>query len=91
MRERSIGIRELKSKLSACVRDVKGGGTIVVTEHGRRVARIMPEGHSLDERLETLKNAGVILWSGRRLGGMKPDVRPRGKRTVANIVVENRE
>ena len=64
MGERSIGIRELKSKLSACVRDVKRGGTIVVTERGRRVARIMPEGQSLDERLEALKNAGVILWGG---------------------------
>ena len=78
MRERSIGIRELKSKLSACVREVKGGKTIVVTEHGRRVARIMPEAQSLDERLEALKNAGVILWSRRRLGATKPDV-PRAE------------
>ncbi len=91
MRERSIGIRELKSKLSACVRDVKRGGIIVVTEHGRRVARIMPEAHSLDERLKTLKNAGAILWSGRRLGTAKPDVHPRGERTVAEIIVGNRE
>ena len=91
MRERSIGIRELKSKLSACVRHVKRGGTIVVTERGRRVARIMPEGQSLDERLEALKNAGVILWTGHRLGTTKPDVQPRGKRTVADILVENRE
>ena len=51
MRERSVGIRELKSKLSACVREVKRGGTIVVTEHGRRVARIIREGHS--ERAES--------------------------------------
>jgi len=91
MRERSIGIRELKSKLSACVREVKGGKTIVVTEHGRRVARIMPEAQSLDERLEALKNAGVILWSRRRLGATKPDVHTRGKRTVADILVQNRE
>ena len=91
MTERCIGIRELKAKLSACVRDVKRGRTIVVTEHGRRVARIMPEMQSLRERLETLKDAGVILWSGRRLGGAKPDVYPRGRRTVADIVVENRE
>ena len=91
MRERSIGIRELKSKLSACVRDVKKGGSIVVTDHGRRVARIVPEVRSLDERLETLKNAGVILWSGRRLGATKPDVHPRGRRTVADIIVDNRE
>ena len=54
MRERKVGIRELKSKLSECVRDVKMGATIVVTDHGRSVARIVPEGHSLGERLDTL-------------------------------------
>lgn len=91
MRERSVGIRELKSKLSECVRDVKAGATIIVTEHGRRVARIVPEGEPLDERLRTLKTDGTILWSGRRLGKTKPVARVRGKRTVADIVVENRE
>jgi prevent-host-death family protein len=91
MTERRMGIRELKSKLSQCVRDVKMGATIVVTEHGRRVARLVPEADSLDERIATLKNAGSIQWSGRRLGAMKPAVRVRGKRTVADIVVENRE
>ena len=91
MKERRVGIRELKSSLSQCVRDVKAGATIVVTERGRSVARIVPEGHSLTERLETLRNAGSIVWSGRRLGAKKPDVRARGKRTVADIVVENRE
>ena len=75
MRERKVGIRELKSKLSECVRDVKMGATIVVTEHGRSVARIVPEARSLDERLDTLRNAGTILWSGRRLGAGEPSVR----------------
>ena len=41
MAERRIGIRELKSKLSECVREVRSGGTIVVTEHGRPVARMI--------------------------------------------------
>ena len=91
MKERTVGIRELKSKLSECVRDVKAGATIVVTEHGRRVARIVPEAESLDDRLRALRNAGAILWNGRRLGKTKPVARIRGKRTVADIVVENRE
>ena len=91
MKERSIGIRELKSKLSECVRDVKRGGTVVVTEHGRRVARLVPEGDSLDDRLAVLTKAGAMQWSGRRLGRAAPGVRPRGKRTLADIVVENRE
>ncbi len=91
MRERSIGIRELKSKLSECVREVKRGGTVVVTEHGRAVARLVPEGGSLDDRLDILTKAGTILWSGRPLSRATSGVRPRGKRTVADIVVEHRE
>jgi prevent-host-death family protein len=43
MPEKRIGIRELKSTLSECVREVKSGRTIVVTEHGQPVARIIPE------------------------------------------------
>ena len=91
MTERSIGIRELKSKLSECVREVKRGATIVVTEHGKRVARLVPEADSLEERLEALKNSGTVLWSGRRLARTKPEVRARGKRTVSDILVENRK
>jgi prevent-host-death family protein len=90
-RERSIGIRELKAKLSECVREVKRGATIVVTDHGRRVARLVPESESLKDRLDVLKHAGAVSWSGRGLGHAKPDVRVRGRRSVAEIVVENRE
>ena len=90
MKEQRIGIRELKARLSQCVRDVKRGATIVVTEHGRRVARLVPETGSIDERLITLKEAGAILWSGRRLTANGTAVRPKKKPTVADIVAENR-
>jgi len=91
MKERRIGIRELKARLSQCVREVKMGATIVVTERGRRVARMVREGDSLAERLETLRNAGSMQWSGRRLSSTKPVARLRGRRSVADIVVENRK
>jgi prevent-host-death family protein len=90
MKERSIGMRELKSKLSECVREVKKGATIVVTDHGHRVARIIPETQTLEERLDALRNAGAVHWSGRRPETTMPDLRPRGQRSVADIVVENR-
>ena len=90
MSPRRVGIREFKATLSECVREVKRGATIVVTEHGRQVARLVSETDSLEDRLEILKAAGTVLWSGRRLSRTKSDVRPRGKRTVADIVVENR-
>ena len=91
MKERRIGIRELKARLSQCVREVKMGATIVVTERGRRVARMVREGDSLAERVETLRNAGSMQWSGRRLSSTKPVARLRGRRSVADIVVENRK
>jgi len=91
MAERKIGIRELKSTLSECVREVKSGRTIVVTEHGRPVARIIPEAASLRVRVEALRRAGAIAWSGRRLRPAKPVGKLRGEKTVADLVVENRE
>jgi prevent-host-death family protein len=91
MGERRVGIRELKSTLSECVREVKAGRTIVVTEHGQPVARIIPEAVSLQERVEALRRAGAIAWSGRRLRAAKPVGRARGNKTVADLVVENRE
>ena len=88
--ERRVGIRELKARLSEYVRDVKAGATVVVTEHGRSVARLVPDTGSMDERLDALKAAGSVLWSGRRLG--RPPSAPRTKRprTVAAILVEDR-
>ena len=92
MAERRIGIRELKSKMSECVRGVRSGGTIVVTARGRPVARMIAYASSLCERLEVLTNAGVILWSGRRLKPMKPVARVRtSRRTIADLLSENRE
>jgi prevent-host-death family protein len=90
-REKRIGIRELKSTLSECVREVRAGRTIVVTDHGQPVARIIPEAVSLRERVDALRKAGAIAWSGRRLRPPKPARKVRGARTVADLVVENRE
>jgi prevent-host-death family protein len=90
MRERGVGIYELKSKLSQCIREVKQGATIVVTERGRPVARLVPNVDSFTERLAILRKNGAVLWSGRRLAKAKPAARTRGKQTLADIVVEDR-
>jgi hypothetical protein len=46
---------------------------------------------SLRERIEALKRAGTIAWSGRRLRPAKPAGKVRGAKTVAELVVGNRE
>lgn len=90
MRERRVGIRDLNSKLSEYMRDVTSGTTIVVTDHGRQVARIIPETDSSEQTLARLKTAGKVMWSGRRLKKKKPAVRVRGTGNVSDIVIENR-
>ena len=63
MGEMNVGVRDLKSRLSEYLRQVKAGQTIVITEHGRPVGRIVPAAQSLDDRLQAMVQAGLIAWS----------------------------
>ena len=51
MKERNVGVRKLKANLSACLRHVKSGETIVINERGKPIGRIYPIEMSLEERL----------------------------------------
>jgi len=91
MTETTVGIRELKSQLSKYLRQVKAGQTIVITEHGKMVGRIVPPEMPLEDKLEAMRRAGLIRWSGRKLKPMKPIARLRGNKSIADIISENRE
>ena len=90
MRERRVGIRDLEAKLGEYIRDVEAGDTVVITDHGRQVARIVPETDSIEQQLAVLRATGAFLWSGRRLEVKKPEVRVRGAGSVSEIAIENR-
>jgi prevent-host-death family protein len=92
MAERKVGVRELKAKLSGYLQEMKKGHTIVITDRGRPVGRIVPTLESLEDRVQSLVRSGVASWSGHTL---KPG-RPLGKlksgsKTLAEIVVEDRD
>lgn len=91
MSEMNVGVRDLKARLSAYLRQVKAGRTIVITEHGEPIGRLSPVGLSLEARLQAMVEAGQATWSGKKLGRVAPVARVRGKRTVAELVVEDRE
>ena len=58
-----MGIREAKAKLSAVVSRVRAGETIVLTDRGRPVARVVPiaKGQAtLPERLAALEARGWV-------------------------------
>ncbi len=91
MAQEKIGIRELKTRLGKYVRHVKAGNIVVITEHGKPVGRIVPMSATLESRAGELARAGLIAWSGRKLKTLKAVPRTRGKRTVAELLLENRE
>jgi prevent-host-death family protein len=91
MEQTKVGIRELKENLSKYMTKVKSGQTIIITDHGKPVGRIIPEGQSLEERIEALRKAGVIAWSGKKLKRIKPPAVNRSDKLVSDIVIEMRK
>jgi prevent-host-death family protein len=88
---RKVGIRSLKARLSSYLRQVKEGGSIVITEHGKPIGQIVPVKVPKPERVRQLIQAGIASWSGQKLRPVRHRPRVRGKRTVADLLVENRE
>jgi len=91
MTQTTVGIRELKTRLGSYVRHVKSGRTLVITERGKPVGRIVPVSQSIETRAHELVRAGLIAWSGRKLTRARPVARARGRRTVSELLLENRE
>ena len=48
-------------------------------------------GMSVETRARELVHAGLIAWSGRKLKRARPIARTSGKRTVAGLLLEDRE
>jgi prevent-host-death family protein len=90
----TIGVRELKAQLSQTLRQVKAGETVIITERGKPIGRIVPLETSLEERMQELMAAGVLSWNGKKFGSRPRDVRParvKGPVTVAELLLEDRE
>jgi prevent-host-death family protein len=91
MSEARASIRELKSRLSHYLRLTRAGESVVITDRGVPIGRIVPVGPELAERLAAMRDAGQAQWSGRKLAAVKPIAKVRGRRTVAELLVEDRE
>lgn len=56
-------MRELKNSLSRYLKRVREGETVVVTDRGEPIARIIPT--RIPEHLAKLMAAGRVTWSGK--------------------------
>jgi len=86
-----VSVRELKGRLSHYLRLAREGESVVITDRGVPIGRIVPIGQNLEQRLTAMHEAGVAQWSGRKLERRKPPAKLRGEKTVAEVLVEDRE
>ena len=84
-------IRELKARLSHYLRLAKAGKTVEITEQGTPIGRIVPTSGALAERIEAVVRSGLVAWNGRKLRPRPPVARLRIRKSVAQILVEQRQ
>lgn len=83
----TVGVRELKNRLSEYLDRVQSGERLVVSERGRPVAVILPAG--IDPRLEELLRDRVVRWDGGKPRGSSRAPKIKGP-TVTQAVIEGR-
>jgi len=86
-----VSIRELKSRLSHYLRLTKQGTSVVITDRGVPIGYIVPIGQDLAQRLDAMRQTGLTQWSGKKLRRLKPVAKAHGSKTVAQLLVEDRE
>jgi prevent-host-death family protein len=94
----NVSVRDLKANLSRYLKDARAGRDVVVTSRGRPVARLLavpeqsaePAGKELLRRLRLI--SGVRVGSGgKQLGASRPIKIGRGQKTLAQMVLEDRD
>ena len=92
---KTVGSRELKNRLGRYLKLVGKGETLIVTDRGKPVARIVPadinagEGISVDEVLKQMEAEGHLRLGTRPFKRFKP-VRLKGK-PLSKIILEDRD
>ena len=91
MIEPGVNIRDLKAHLSKYLRKVKEGHTILITERGKPIGRIIPEREQIEERLARIVAAGLAEWSGKKLQPRNPTLTNQSEILISDLVSEQRE
>ena len=94
---KTVGVRELKNRLSEYLRDVRSGESVLVTDRGVVVAEFSPPGHgsadsSIPPGLLALAKRGLATLGSPGDGGLYKALprRHRGKHSAAQLLDEER-
>lgn len=67
---KTVGAFEAKTHLSSLLEDVAGGEEILITRHGRPLARLVPvNAHGRERRIEAIERLRSFA-TGRRFNGL---------------------
>jgi antitoxin (DNA-binding transcriptional repressor) of toxin-antitoxin stability system len=93
---KTVGVRELKNRLSEYLREVRSGESVLITDRGEVIAELSSPGQGLAEGsvpagLLTLAKRGLVTL-GSPGGGAEYRPLPRGrrKRSAAKLLDEER-
>jgi prevent-host-death family protein len=94
---KTVGIRELKNRLSEYVREVRAGESVLVTDRGEVVAELLPPGQtqqlsaSVPPALLALARAGQITLGAGNAAELYPKLpRVLKSHTAAQLLDEER-
>jgi prevent-host-death family protein len=86
----TVGIRELRNRLSHYLRRVKGGDAVTITDRGESIALLLPSSQNAAAiSADALSRKGIGAWKGGKPKGASRRVRITGKR-LSEIVIEER-
>ena len=94
----TVGVRDLKNKLSEYLRRVRLGETVLVTDRGEVVAELLPPGQvrgdpSVPAGLQSLAKRGLMTLSAAAGAGIYPALtrtRSNRRRSAAQLLDEER-
>jgi antitoxin (DNA-binding transcriptional repressor) of toxin-antitoxin stability system len=94
---KTVGVRELKNRLSEYIRQVRSGEGVLVTDRGEVVAELSPPGHmaadiSVPPGLAALARRGLATLGSRGDVALYPALprRRRGRYRAAQLLDEER-
>jgi prevent-host-death family protein len=93
---KTVGLRELKNRLSEYIRQVRSGEGVLVTDRGEVVAELTPPGQtavdgSIPPGLVAMARRGMVTLGAAGGGASYPALpRARRKRTAAQLLEEER-
>jgi prevent-host-death family protein len=91
MSEKIIGIRELKAKISQVIQATRNGESVIITWHGKPLARIIPYKPASESDLEVLMASDSIDWNGGTIREINPVGYNSSKTQISDIVSDLRE